>query len=57
MATSNLMFALMASVGSDKILFVATVSVDDFTAAWGKLRLWPSYLYYATKHFLLLNIF
>jgi hypothetical protein len=47
----------MASVGSDKILFVATVSVDDFTAAWGKLRLWPSYLYYATKHFLLLNIF
>jgi PAT family beta-lactamase induction signal transducer AmpG len=39
MATSNLMFALMASVGPDKMLFVATIFVDGFTAAWGSVAL------------------
>jgi PAT family beta-lactamase induction signal transducer AmpG len=39
MATSNLMFALMATVGPDKALFVATIFVDGFTAAWGSVAL------------------
>jgi PAT family beta-lactamase induction signal transducer AmpG len=39
MASSNLMFALMASVGPDKMLFVATIFVDGFTAAWGSVAL------------------
>jgi PAT family beta-lactamase induction signal transducer AmpG len=39
MATSTLMFALMAKVGPDKILFVATIFVDGFTAAWGSVAL------------------
>jgi PAT family beta-lactamase induction signal transducer AmpG len=33
------MFALMAKVGSDKMLFVATIFVDEFTAAWGSVAL------------------
>ena len=39
MAASNLMFALMAHVGPDKTLFVATIFVDGFTAAWSSVAL------------------
>ncbi|ALS97494.1 AmpG family muropeptide MFS transporter [Lacimicrobium alkaliphilum] len=35
MAASNLLFALMASVGPDKTLLFITIVVDGFTAAWG----------------------
>ncbi|MBN7826580.1 MFS transporter permease [Bowmanella dokdonensis] len=35
MAASNLLFALMASVGPDKTLLFVTIVVDGFTAAWG----------------------
>ena len=37
MATSNLLFALMALVGPDKALFAFTVFVDGFTSAWGSV--------------------
>lgn len=37
MASSNLLFALMASVGPDKALFAFTVVVDGFTSAWGSV--------------------
>lgn len=39
MASSNLMFALMALVGPNKALFAATVFVDGFTAAWSSVAL------------------
>lgn len=39
MASSNLMFALMAHVGPDKTLFVLTIIVDGFTAAWGTVAM------------------
>jgi PAT family beta-lactamase induction signal transducer AmpG len=39
MAASNLMFALMAQVGPDKTLFILTIFVDGFTAAWGSVAL------------------
>ena len=35
MASSNLLFAVMAIVGPDKLLFAGTVFVDGFTSAWG----------------------
>ncbi|WP_088330602.1 MFS transporter [Lacimicrobium sp. SS2-24] len=35
MAASNLLFALMASVGPNKSLLFVTIVVDGFTAAWG----------------------
>ncbi|MDF2179000.1 MFS transporter permease [Aliiglaciecola sp. CAU 1673] len=35
MAASNLLFALMASVGPSKPLLFVTIVVDGFTAAWG----------------------
>jgi len=34
MGASNLMFALLASVGPDKVLLVSAVVVDGFTSAW-----------------------
>lgn len=34
MAASNLMFALIAMVGPNKMLFGATILVDGYTAAW-----------------------
>jgi len=34
MGASNLMFALLASVGPDKLLLVSAVVVDGFTSAW-----------------------
>jgi PAT family beta-lactamase induction signal transducer AmpG len=37
MASSNLLFALMALVGPDKALFAFTVFVDGFTSAWGSV--------------------
>jgi PAT family beta-lactamase induction signal transducer AmpG len=37
MASSNLLFALMAIVGPDKALFAFTVFVDGFTSAWGSV--------------------
>jgi len=37
MASSNLLFALMAMVGPDKALFAFTVFVDGFTSAWGSV--------------------
>ncbi len=37
MASSNLLFALMAIVGPDKMLFAFTVFVDGFTTAWGSV--------------------
>ena len=37
MASSNLLFALMAFVGPDKALFAFTVFVDGFTSAWGSV--------------------
>ena len=37
MASSNLLFALMATVGPDKALFAFTVLVDGFTSAWGSV--------------------
>jgi PAT family beta-lactamase induction signal transducer AmpG len=37
MASSNLLFALMATVGPDKVLFAFTVLVDGFTSAWGSV--------------------
>ena len=37
MASSNLLFALMALVGPDKALFAFTVLVDGFTSAWGSV--------------------
>lgn len=39
MASSNIMFALMAQVGPDKALYAATVFVDGFTAAWSSVAL------------------
>ena len=39
MASSNLMFALMAHVGPDKTLFALTIIVDGFTAAWGTVAM------------------
>lgn len=39
MASSNLMFALMALVGPNKALFAATVFIDGFTAAWSSVAL------------------
>lgn len=39
MAASNLMFSAMAYVGPDKALFVATIFVDGFTAAWSSVAL------------------
>lgn len=39
MAASNLMFAWMASAGPDKTLFIATIFIDGFTAAWGSVAL------------------
>ncbi len=37
MASSNLLFALMAVVGPNKALFAFTVLVDGFTSAWGSV--------------------
>lgn len=37
MASSNLLFALLALVGPDKALFAFTVFVDGFTSAWGSV--------------------
>lgn len=37
MASSNLLFALMALVGPVKALFAFTVFVDGFTSAWGSV--------------------
>lgn len=37
MASSNLLFAVMAVVGPDKMLFAFTVFVDGFTSAWGSV--------------------
>jgi PAT family beta-lactamase induction signal transducer AmpG len=37
MASSNLLFAVMAIVGPDKLLFAFTVFVDGFTSAWGSV--------------------
>ncbi|WP_240485126.1 AmpG family muropeptide MFS transporter [Aestuariibacter salexigens] len=39
MAASNLMFAWMAQVGPNKVLFAAAVIVDGFTAAWSSVAL------------------
>lgn len=39
MASSNLMFAWIAQVGPNKILFAATVIVDGFTAAWSTVAM------------------
>ena len=39
MATIKLMFALIAKVGSDKTLFVATIFVNCHTAAWDSVAL------------------
>ncbi|MEP2601776.1 MAG: MFS transporter, partial [Paraglaciecola sp.] len=39
MAASNIMFALMAEVGPNKLLFVAAIFVDGFTAAWSSVAL------------------
>ncbi|MBE1287558.1 MAG: MFS transporter [Alteromonadaceae bacterium] len=39
MASSNLMFALMAMVAPNQALFAATVFVDGFTAAWSSVAL------------------
>jgi PAT family beta-lactamase induction signal transducer AmpG len=39
MASSNLMFSLMAFAGPNKLLFAATVFVDGFTAAWSSVAL------------------
>ncbi len=37
MSASNLMFALMAMVGPNKLLFLATVIVDGYTSAWSSV--------------------
>ncbi|XPF94238.1 AmpG family muropeptide MFS transporter [Colwellia sp. RE-S-Sl-9] len=37
MGASNLLFAVMALVGPNKLLFAATVFVDGFTSAWGSV--------------------
>lgn len=37
MGASNLLFAVMAVVGPNKMLFAATVFVDGFTSAWGSV--------------------
>jgi len=37
MAASNLLFAVMALVGPNKLLFAGTVFVDGFTSAWGSV--------------------
>ncbi|WP_315853231.1 AmpG family muropeptide MFS transporter [Alteromonas oceanisediminis] len=39
MAASNLMFSAMAHVGPSKPLFVATIIIDGFTAAWSSVAL------------------
>ena len=39
MAASNIMFSIMALVGPNKALFVATIVVDGFTAAWGTVAM------------------
>ncbi len=39
MAGSNLMFSAMAIVGPNKSLFLATIIVDGFTAAWGTVAM------------------
>ncbi|MCU7553010.1 MFS transporter [Alteromonas sp. ASW11-19] len=39
MAASNLMFAVMAQAGPNKLLFAATVVVDGFTAAWSAVAM------------------
>jgi len=37
MGASNLLFAVMAIVGPNKLLFAGTVFVDGFTSAWGSV--------------------
>lgn len=37
MATSNLLFSVMALVGPNHLLFALTVFVDGFTSAWGSV--------------------
>ncbi|MDO7085863.1 MFS transporter permease [Pseudocolwellia sp. AS88] len=37
MGASNLLFAVMALVGPNKLLFAGTVFVDGFTSAWGSV--------------------
>ena len=39
MAASNLMFSVIAEVGPSKPLFIATIIVDGFTAAWSTVAL------------------
>lgn len=39
MAASNLMFAVMAQAGPDRLLFAATVVIDGFTAAWSAVAM------------------
>lgn len=39
MASSNLMFALLAQTGPNKMLFVATIVVDGFTSAWSTVAM------------------
>ena len=39
MAASNLMFAIMAQVGPDPTLFIATIIIDGFTAAWSTVAM------------------
>jgi PAT family beta-lactamase induction signal transducer AmpG len=39
MAASNIMFSAMALVGPNKALFVATIIVDGFTAAWSTVAM------------------
>ena len=39
MAASNLMFSVMANVGPSKPLFIATIIIDGFCAAWSSVAL------------------
>ncbi len=62
MASSNLLFALMAIVGPDLELFIVTIIVDGFTAAWGTvafvafISLLCSHTFSATQYALMASI-
>lgn len=51
MAVSNLMFALIAQVGPNIPLFVLTIFVDGFTAAWSSVAMVSLISLFCNRHF------
>ncbi len=51
MAASNLMFALLAHVGPNIPLFVLTVFIDGFTAAWSSVAMVALISMFCNRHF------